>query len=64
MTRHIIARTGAPAYGDLRFAGPGDEVFVHHRAAERKDWPKLWEAVGTAVVRGAWVFVVNREEST
>lgn len=64
MTRFIIAPTVAPALGDLRHAGPTDDVYVRPEASTRKDWPKLWEAVGVALARGAAVYVINREEST
>ncbi|WP_369147085.1 hypothetical protein [Streptomyces sp. R44] len=64
MTRLVVGPGASPALGDLRQAGPEDDVFVRPEAAERKDFPKLWEAVGVALVRGARVYVINREEST
>ncbi|MCM2391746.1 hypothetical protein [Streptomyces albipurpureus] len=60
---HTIEDANAPALGDLRNAGPDDCVYVFHSATSRKDWPKYWEAVGVAFSRGAFVHVVNREES-
>ncbi|MFF9525398.1 hypothetical protein ACF1DV_25965 [Streptomyces achromogenes] len=53
----------APALGDIRAAGPGDLIYIRPDATSRKDFPKLWEAAGIALTRGAQVIVMRREES-
>jgi hypothetical protein len=53
----------APALGDVRSAGPGDLVYILPDATSRKDFPKYWEAAGTALARGAQVVVMRREEN-
>lgn len=65
MTRafHVIDSANAPALGDVRAAGEGDLIYIRPDATTRKDFPKYWEAVGTALARGALVCVMNREES-
>ncbi|MDX2575931.1 hypothetical protein PV332_10605 [Streptomyces scabiei] len=60
---HVIDAANAPALGDVRAAGEGDLIYVRPDATSRKDFPKYWEAVGTAFVRGALVHVMNREEN-
>lgn len=60
---HTIDAANAPAIGDIRTAGPDDLIYVMPTAVERKDFPRYWEAVGVAKVRGAFVHVMNREES-
>ncbi|AUG87132.1 hypothetical protein HOS57_gp37 [Streptomyces phage AbbeyMikolon] len=35
--------------------GSGDHVEVHPSATGRLDWPRIWDALGTAFVRGASV---------
>jgi hypothetical protein len=60
---HVIDAAMAPALGDIRAAGVGDLIYIRPDATSRKDFPKYWEAVGTALVRGALVSVMNREES-
>lgn len=59
----VIDDANAPALGDLRFAGADDLIYVRPSATTRKDFPKYWEAVGVALVRGALVQILNREES-
>jgi hypothetical protein len=59
---HVIDAANAPALGDLRFAGPDDLIYIHHAATARKDFPRYWEAIGCALVRGAFVHVINSEE--
>lgn len=54
MTVTIDSST-APALGDIRGLGEGDWIYVHDSAAERVDWPRYWEAIGVAFVRGARV---------
>lgn len=65
MTRtiHTIGAANAPALGDVRAAGPGDLVYILPDATSRKDFPKLWEAAGVALARGAQVVVMRREEN-
>lgn len=65
MTRtiHTIDDANAPALGDVRSAGAGDLVYILPDATGRKDFPKYWEAAGTAFVRGAQVVVMRREEN-
>jgi hypothetical protein len=58
----LITTTSAPALGDLRTAGPGDVIRVLPGATSRKDWARIWLALGEAWVRGAEV-VLMREES-
>ncbi|MCY0926256.1 hypothetical protein OTB20_08555 [Streptomyces sp. H27-H1] len=53
----------APALGDVRSAGPGDLIYIRRAATSRKDWPRYWEAAGVALARGAFVHVMNREET-
>lgn len=60
---HVIDAANAPALGDVRDAGPGDLIYVRAEAIGRRDFPKYWEAVGVALARGAFVQVMNREES-
>ncbi|MEO3974404.1 hypothetical protein AAFN69_11125 [Streptomyces sp. CAU 1734] len=60
---HIIGPAEAPALGDLRTAGPDDCVYIKPEAADRPDFPKLWEAAGVALKRGAFVFVMSRESA-
>lgn len=60
---HVIDDANAPALGDLRFAGPDDLIYIVPTATTRKDFPKYWEAIGCALVRGAFVHVMNGEES-
>lgn len=52
----------APATGDLRTAGPGDQIYVRRAATSRRDWPRYWDALGVAFSRGADVYFM-REES-
>ncbi|GAA0641500.1 hypothetical protein GCM10009548_02150 [Streptomyces malaysiensis subsp. malaysiensis] len=59
---HTIDAANAPSLGDIRIAGPDDLIYVMPTAVERKDFPKYWEAIGVAKVRGALVHVMNREE--
>ncbi|MFD4699803.1 hypothetical protein [Streptomyces niveus] len=59
----VIDVATAPAIGDVRQAGPGDLIYVRPAATSRKDFPRYWEAVGVALTRGAFVHVMNREES-
>ena len=63
MTTHVIDDAMSPALGDIRHAGPGDDIYVRPAATVRKDFPKLWEAVGVALARGAAVYGMRREES-
>ncbi|WDM17658.1 hypothetical protein J3S85_37720 [Streptomyces lavenduligriseus] len=65
MTRalHVIDSAMAPALGDIRAAGEGDVIYIRPDATSRKDFPRYWEAVGAALVRGAQVVVMRREES-
>jgi len=60
---HVIDDANAPALGDVREAGPGDLIYIRPAATSRRDFPKYWEAVGVALSRGAFVSVLNREES-
>ncbi|MGI5404165.1 hypothetical protein ACQEVG_32885 [Streptomyces sp. CA-135486] len=58
----VIDDANAPALGDVRDAGQGDCIYIRPAATSRRDFPKYWEAVGIALVRGALVHVMNREE--
>jgi hypothetical protein len=60
---HVIESANAPALGDVRDCGPGDLIYIRPDATTRKDWPRYWEAAGVALARGAFVHVMNREES-
>jgi hypothetical protein len=60
---HVIESAGAPALGDVRDCGPGDLIYIRPDATRRKDWPRYWEAAGVALARGAFVHVMNREET-
>ncbi|MEV4971996.1 hypothetical protein [Streptomyces scopuliridis] len=60
---HLIDDADAPAIGDIRAAGDGDVICIRSAATSRRDFPRYWEAVGVALVRGAVVRVMNREES-
>ncbi|MGW2515018.1 hypothetical protein ACWC0A_37750 [Streptomyces scopuliridis] len=60
---HLIDDAMAPAIGDIRAAGAGDVICIRPAATSRRDFPRYWEAVGVALVRGAVVRVMNREES-
>ncbi|MFJ3588615.1 hypothetical protein ACIQUY_04905 [Streptomyces sp. NPDC090231] len=60
---HTIDNANAPALGDIRAAGRDDLIRLRRSATERKDFARYWEAVGVALVRGAVVDVINREES-
>lgn len=60
---HVLDAANAPALGDIRAAGEGDCIYIRPDATTRRDFPKLWEAVGVALSRGALVCVMNREES-
>lgn len=62
-TIHLIDDANAPALGDIRDAGPDDCIYIRVAATGRKDWPKYWEAAGVALARGAFVHVMNREDS-
>ncbi|MEU0860646.1 hypothetical protein ABZ352_35565 [Streptomyces griseofuscus] len=64
MTRalHVIESANAPALGDIRAAGDGDVIYIRPDATNRRDFPKYWEAVGSAFVRGAQVVVTRGEE--
>ncbi|MEW1551395.1 hypothetical protein [Streptomyces tsukubensis] len=64
MTLYTVDRNIAPALGDIRSAGPEDCIYVLAEVALRADFPKIWEAAGVALARGAFVHVVNREESS
>ncbi|MFI0211995.1 hypothetical protein ACH4OV_25405 [Streptomyces diastaticus] len=64
MPVHHITSATAPALGDLRAAGRGDEVVVHRPATARSDWPRIWDAVGVALVRGAVVRIEEEERTT
>lgn len=57
-----ITATSAPALGDLRAAGRGDEIHVRAEATERKDWCRYWEALGVAWARGATVVLMRGDE--
>jgi hypothetical protein len=59
---HVIESAMAPALGDIRAAGTGDVIYIRPDATSRRDFPKYWEAVGAAFVRGAQVVVMRREE--
>ncbi|MFJ5103211.1 hypothetical protein [Streptomyces sp. NPDC088554] len=63
MNVHLIDDAMAPALGDIRTAGEGDVICIRPAATSRRDFPRYWEAVGVALVRGAAVRVMNREES-
>lgn len=43
----------APALGNIPHLGEGDWIYVHESASKRLDWPRYWEAIGAAFVRGA-----------
>ncbi|MGW6949020.1 hypothetical protein ACWGHD_19100 [Streptomyces xanthophaeus] len=58
---HVIESAGAPAIGDVRACGPDDCIYIRPDATTRKDWPKYWDAIGVALVRGAFVHIMNRE---
>jgi hypothetical protein len=60
---YVIDDADAPALGDVRSAGPDDCIYIRASASTRKDWPRYWEAAGVALARGAFVHVMNREES-
>ncbi|MFE0326298.1 hypothetical protein ACFW08_05715 [Streptomyces sp. NPDC058960] len=60
---HAIDAAMSPALGDIRAAGEGDLIYIRPEATTRRDFPKIWEAVGVALARGAFVCVMNREES-
>ncbi|MGW0468297.1 hypothetical protein ACWDX6_23980 [Streptomyces sp. NPDC003027] len=62
MTTLVIDDAMSPALGDVRAAGPGDDIYIRPAATSRKDFPKLWEAAGVALARGAGVYVMRREE--
>lgn len=63
MTVRLIDDAMSPALGDIRAAGPDDLIYIRPAATTRKDFPKLWEAAGVALARGAQVVVMNREEN-
>lgn len=48
-----ISRDAGPPLGALRSLGVGDYVRVHPDAPNRDDWPRYWDALGAAFVRGA-----------
>ncbi|MFD5308160.1 hypothetical protein [Streptomyces ardesiacus] len=55
-----LTATHVPALGDIRDMGPEDHVVVHPDTAGRTDWPRIWEALGVAYVRGASVSLLWR----
>ncbi|MFE1425385.1 hypothetical protein ACFW6C_07435 [Streptomyces fungicidicus] len=55
MTQRIVDRIYSPPLGTIREAGPGAEFIVFRSATQRADWPRIWEALGVAYVRGATV---------
>lgn len=59
---HLIDDAMSPALGDIRAAGDGDLIYIRPTATSRKDFPKLWEAAGVAMARGAQVVVMRRED--
>jgi hypothetical protein len=61
VTCYIVTDRSAPALGDLRTAGPGDLIDIYPDATSRRDFPKVWEAVGVALVRGAEVCLLRGE---
>lgn len=60
----VITEGMAPAYGDIRAAGEGDWIYFHPDAAKRSDFPKVWEALGVAMARGANLSVLSGEAAT
>jgi hypothetical protein len=54
MDRHITG-SHAPAMGDVRVMGTGDTVWLHEGATGRPDWPRMVDAIGAAISRGAEV---------
>lgn len=62
MSVFLVDDAMAPATGDLRQAGPGDQICVRRAATGRRDWPRYWDALGVAFSRGADVYLM-REES-
>ncbi|MFJ4768492.1 hypothetical protein ACIP88_05145 [Streptomyces uncialis] len=61
MTAYVITARAAPALGDIRAAGQGDWFDVYPDVVERRDFSKIWEAVGVAFVRGADVCLLREE---
>lgn len=61
MTLRLVDDTTAPALGDIRDAGPGDRICIRSAATRRPDFPKIWEAAGVALTRGADVYVMREE---
>ncbi|MFE5828702.1 hypothetical protein ACFQ8W_00275 [Streptomyces sp. NPDC056508] len=59
----LIDDAMSPALGDIRGAGPDDVFYIRPAATARSDFPKVWEAVGVALARGAQVVVMTREEN-
>lgn len=57
----VITEAMAPALGDIRAAGPGDWIYLHRDAVKRSDFPKVWESIGVALVRGARLSVLHGE---
>jgi hypothetical protein len=55
--KYSITARQVPATGDLRQLCGGDQVYVHSSALARTDWPRVWEALGVAVQRGADVYI-------
>jgi hypothetical protein len=55
VTQRVIDRIYSPPLGTIREAGPGVEFIVFRSATQRNDWPRIWEALGVAYVRGATV---------
>jgi len=54
----VISKESAPAIGDIRSCGPGDTIVLRDGATERKDFPRVVDAIGVAITRGAdvrWV---------
>lgn len=60
---YLVDDANAPATGDLRIAGPGDQIYVRRAATSRRDWPRIWDALGVAWCRGADVYLMREENS-
>lgn len=58
----VLTATSAPALGDIRNAGPDDEIYVRPDSVERRDWGRYWDALGVAYARGADVVLMRGEE--
>lgn len=58
----VLTATSAPPIGDIRSAGPDDEIYVRPDAVTSRDWGRYWDALGVAYARGARVVLLRGDE--